>query len=47
MKYLHFGLWPISYKCSQDNREMKLVDGVISLRSFWQKRKFILGDYEN
>ena len=37
MKYFHFGVWSISYNCLHVQPEVKLVVGVISLRSFWQK----------
>ena len=41
MKYFQFGVWSISYNCCL---EMKLIAGVISLRSFWQKWNFIPSD---
>ena len=43
MKYFHFGVWSISYNCLHDQPELKLVAGLISLGSFWQKWNFILG----
>ena len=36
-----FGVWSISYNCCL---EMKLIPGVISLRSFWQKWTFTPSD---
>ena len=45
LRYFHFGVWSISYyNCYITQPEMKLIAGVISLRSFWQELNFISRD---
>ena len=46
MKYFHFGVWSIFYWSTvyMLQSQMKLIAGVISLWSFWQKWNFIPGD---
>ena len=42
VKYFHFGVWSVSVYMIQP--KMKLVSGVVSMRSFWQKWNFISAD---
>ena len=39
-----FGSWSIPYNCLHKIPKMKLIAGVTSLQSFWQKWNFISGD---